>query len=195
MAQMTGLNYKIQEMAHRIRELREIENYTIAEMAMKTGVTEQEYIDWVAGDVIRIYSKEADGSFDGIAPVTADNNNKYCADYKVSASTDAATTHQAPRVAIEPYTLDPYGTGSSEYGGLQWGTANKEHHLYPNIDNEKCGKCGKCVKICSESEYQALKRKENIIEVDKKVCEGCSLCSHVCPQNAITMIQEPDYSC
>ena len=44
MAQMTGLNYKIQEMAHRIRELREIENFTIAEMANKTGVTEQEYI-------------------------------------------------------------------------------------------------------------------------------------------------------
>ena len=49
MAQMTGLNYKIQEMAHRIRELREIENFTIAEMAMKTGVTEQEYIDCEMG--------------------------------------------------------------------------------------------------------------------------------------------------
>ena len=49
MAQMTALNYKIQEMAHRIRELREIENYTIAEMAMKTGVTEQEYIDCEMG--------------------------------------------------------------------------------------------------------------------------------------------------
>ncbi|QTE72792.1 AMP-binding protein [Clostridiales bacterium FE2011] len=46
---MTGLNYKIQEMAHRIRELREIENFTIAEMAMKTGVTEQEYIDCELG--------------------------------------------------------------------------------------------------------------------------------------------------
>ena len=40
MAQMTGLNYKIQEMAHRIRELREIEGFTVAEMAVKTGVTE-----------------------------------------------------------------------------------------------------------------------------------------------------------
>ncbi|MBQ6383923.1 MAG: AMP-binding protein [Clostridia bacterium] len=46
---MTGLNFKIQEMAHRIRELREIENYTIAEMAKKTGVTEQEYIDCEMG--------------------------------------------------------------------------------------------------------------------------------------------------
>ena len=49
MAQMTGLNYKIQEMAHRIRELREIENFTIAEMANKTGVSEQEYIDCEMG--------------------------------------------------------------------------------------------------------------------------------------------------
>ena len=49
MAQMTGLNYKIQEMAHRIRELREIESFTIAEMANKTGVTEQEYIDCEMG--------------------------------------------------------------------------------------------------------------------------------------------------
>ncbi len=49
MAQITGLNFKIQEMAHRIRELREIENYTVAEMAMKTDVSEQEYIDCEAG--------------------------------------------------------------------------------------------------------------------------------------------------
>ncbi|MBR2664391.1 MAG: cupin domain-containing protein, partial [Clostridia bacterium] len=49
MQQTTGLNFKIQEMAHRIRELREIENYTIAEMAMKTGVSEQEYIDCELG--------------------------------------------------------------------------------------------------------------------------------------------------
>ena len=49
MAQMTGLNFKIQEMAHRIRELREIENFTIAEMAKKTDVTEQEYIDCEMG--------------------------------------------------------------------------------------------------------------------------------------------------
>ena len=49
MAQMTGLNFKIQEMAHRIRDLREIEGFTIAEMANKTGVTEQEYIDCEMG--------------------------------------------------------------------------------------------------------------------------------------------------
>ncbi len=44
MQKITGLDLKIQEMAGRIRELREIENLTTAEMAQKTDVTEQEYI-------------------------------------------------------------------------------------------------------------------------------------------------------
>ena len=44
MAAITGLDFKIQEMARRIKELREIENLTTAEMAEQTGVSEQEYI-------------------------------------------------------------------------------------------------------------------------------------------------------
>ncbi len=64
---------------------------------------------------------------------------------------------------------------------------NKNYHLYPSIDETKCGKCGKCVQICTEIEYHALKKDNNCIEVDKTICEGCSLCLHICPQNAITM--------
>ena len=44
MQQITGLDFKIKEMAKRIKELREIENLTTAQMAQKTAVTEQEYI-------------------------------------------------------------------------------------------------------------------------------------------------------
>jgi len=40
----TGLDLKIKEMAERIKELRLIENLSIAEMAKKTNVSEQEYI-------------------------------------------------------------------------------------------------------------------------------------------------------
>ena len=43
------LDLKIKEMASRIRELREIENISIADMALKTGVSEQEYIDCEQG--------------------------------------------------------------------------------------------------------------------------------------------------
>ncbi|MDO4748555.1 MAG: AMP-binding protein [Eubacteriales bacterium] len=49
MQQMTGLDYKIQEMAARIRELREIQNLTVEQMAKKTDVTVSEYIDCEEG--------------------------------------------------------------------------------------------------------------------------------------------------
>ena len=40
---LTGLDFKIREMAGRIRELREISGFTTAEMATRTGVSEAEY--------------------------------------------------------------------------------------------------------------------------------------------------------
>ena len=43
MQSMTGLDFKIMEMAGRIRELREIEGLTRTEMAQKTGVSVEEY--------------------------------------------------------------------------------------------------------------------------------------------------------
>jgi len=64
---------------------------------------------------------------------------------------------------------------------------NKKSHLYPSIDNGKCIKCGKCIKICSESEYNALSIEKDCVAVNKKSCTGCSLCSHVCPKEAIKM--------
>ena len=41
---ITALEYKIREMAGRIRELREITGLSVAEMARRTGVSEEEYI-------------------------------------------------------------------------------------------------------------------------------------------------------
>ena len=43
MEKITGLDYKIKEMAGRIKELREIEGLTVEEMAIKTAVTVEEY--------------------------------------------------------------------------------------------------------------------------------------------------------
>ena len=50
MERITGLDFKIQEMAHRIRELREITRFTPAEMAEKTGVSTEEYLACEAGE-------------------------------------------------------------------------------------------------------------------------------------------------
>ena len=49
MKQITGLDFKIKEMAGRIKELREIVGFTPAEMALKTDVTLEEYIECEAG--------------------------------------------------------------------------------------------------------------------------------------------------
>ena len=40
---ITGLDFKIKEMAARIAELREISGFTVSEMALRCGITEEEY--------------------------------------------------------------------------------------------------------------------------------------------------------
>ena len=45
MGQISGLDYKIQEMAARIKELREIEGLTTYEMAAKTQTSREEYLE------------------------------------------------------------------------------------------------------------------------------------------------------
>lgn len=50
MAQLSGLDYKIREMAGRIRDLREIEGLTEEEMAQKTAVSVEEYRGCEAGE-------------------------------------------------------------------------------------------------------------------------------------------------
>ena len=50
MSTATGLEFKIQEMAQRIKTVREIVGLTPAEMALKTGVSEEEYLCCEAGE-------------------------------------------------------------------------------------------------------------------------------------------------
>ena len=46
---ITGVDYKIQEVAGRIRELRQISGFTVEEMAQRTNVSVQEYIQYESG--------------------------------------------------------------------------------------------------------------------------------------------------
>ena len=48
------------------------------------------------------------------------------------------------------------------------------------IDHALCVKCGKCEAVCR---FNAI----HDVEIDPIACEGCSFCSHICPQKAITM--------
>jgi len=49
------------------------------------------------------------------------------------------------------------------------------------IDRKLCKECGKCIVVCR---FDAIS--DNFV-VDPVSCEGCALCSHVCPANAIRM--------
>ena len=46
---MTGVDYKVKEVASRIRELREVSGFTAEEMAQRTGVSTEEYLACEAG--------------------------------------------------------------------------------------------------------------------------------------------------
>ncbi|WP_340819190.1 ATP-binding protein [Methanolobus sp. WCC4] len=60
-----------------------------------------------------------------------------------------------------------------------------------SINKEKCIDCGECVSSCR---FDAIGR-FNV--VDPYRCEGCAVCGHVCPENAISMIEKKagEYYC
>lgn len=51
---------------------------------------------------------------------------------------------------------------------------------YAVIDRERCNECGSCEKNCR---FEAIKD----LQVDAVVCEGCALCFHLCPVEAVHM--------
>ncbi len=79
----------------------------------------------------------------------------------VDADVDAADLH---------LILDPHVEQQEPYVGGSVAT----------IDETKCTQCGNCADICR---YDAI---DNFI-IDPISCEGCSVCTYVCPEEAIVM--------
>lgn len=52
------------------------------------------------------------------------------------------------------------------------------------IDQGKCSSYGKCAGVCR---FNAIPVINSRYQVNPLNCEGCSYCSHVCPENAIAM--------
>ncbi len=57
------------------------------------------------------------------------------------------------------------------------------------IEQEKCNECGKCIELCRfhaiiENNRSGSQSAHNF-RVDPIACEGCGICAHFCPQNAI----------
>lgn len=58
------------------------------------------------------------------------------------------------------------------------------------IDPAQCARCGSCWISCRDGGYQAISFDDKVPLVHKDKCAGCSLCSHVCPEGAITMASD-----
>ena len=53
---------------------------------------------------------------------------------------------------------------------------------------EACVKCGRCAAVCAESGQGAISMADGRVAVDRAVCDGCSLCTHVCPHQVLTLV-------
>lgn len=65
----------------------------------------------------------------------------------------------------------------------------QETHLFSagikaRLNLENCTRCGECVRVCR---FSAIKDTENEIIIDNLSCEGCAVCSYICPVEAIRM--------
>lgn len=52
------------------------------------------------------------------------------------------------------------------------------------IEQDKCCQCGMCYNNCH---FGAINKNPNDFIIDEILCEGCSLCARICPNNAIKM--------
>lgn len=52
------------------------------------------------------------------------------------------------------------------------------------VDNDKCTLCGQCIDYCR---FDAISQEKDRIIISETACDGCFLCSRICPEQAITM--------
>ncbi|WP_372772302.1 4Fe-4S binding protein [Mangrovibacterium sp.] len=55
------------------------------------------------------------------------------------------------------------------------------------IDTDKCINCGICASYCR---FDAINKTANSYSIVETACDGCKLCSRVCPNGAITMVEQ-----
>jgi len=63
------------------------------------------------------------------------------------------------------------------------------------VDIEKCRGCGECVEMCGLELWELMdaedgKKRAQVIEEAKDICHMCLCCHDVCPEDAITIVEE-----
>jgi dihydroorotate dehydrogenase subfamily 1 len=61
---------------------------------------------------------------------------------------------------------------------------SRRTHVIPPTVTETCNLCKLCIKSCA---YGALSIEDGRLLVDETACEGCGLCTTVCPRDGITI--------
>ena len=66
----------------------------------------------------------------------------------------------------------------------------RQTHLFSGsktavMKQEKCSACGQCREVCRFGAVH--KEDDGIYRIDPVACEGCAVCSHICPEEAIRM--------
>ncbi len=72
--------------------------------------------------------------------------------------------------------FNPVVEESTEFVGSQ----------YAVIDYDKCTNCGVCMTYCR---FDAIAFNNSKVEISETFCDGCKLCTRVCPEQAISMIE------
>lgn len=55
------------------------------------------------------------------------------------------------------------------------------------INAEKCIGCGKCLSHCR---FDAIRQSNGKYEINEYACEGCGVCQYVCPESAVTLVDD-----
>ena len=73
---------------------------------------------------------------------------------------------------------------------LLFNPSHKEEVIYiggtkAKIDYSKCTNCRLCIGYCR---FDAISRARDKVVISEILCDGCVLCSRICPEKAITMV-------
>jgi len=66
---------------------------------------------------------------------------------------------------------------------------NPKFNVVAKVDADICNGCRSCFTSCMDGGFQAIVMENDLAVILAEKCTGCSLCSHVCPTNAIEMIE------